>query len=147
MGDPITVPAAPGNLNNVVVPMSTFTEVKTHHVTFVDDHKLLKHDTWDWKNDGEVFPKPEFVYGQKSAPASYTKGTYLTVMVEFEVSPPDAPVLMCTIKGSATWGAMTFEARYALKGGRYAGVFTSAQPLPDKITQLTGDINWTIDNG
>jgi hypothetical protein len=150
MGEPQRVPAAPGNTNTVTVPLRTFNEVKTVSLAFVGDHQLLKDNEpvkdRDWANTGSRFPKPEFTYGKKSAPASGTKDAYLVVEVELEVWPYEAPQMDCTIKGAATWG-QTFVTKLPLKGGKQKVILHSEEKLPDKVTKLSGDIDWTVDNG
>jgi hypothetical protein len=146
MGDPQIIPAAPGNLNTVVVPTRAFNEVKTVSLEFVGDHALLKDNVSDWANTGTVFPKPEFTFGKASAPVSRTRNKRLSVRVELEVWPYDAPMLDCTIKGTAAWG-QTFETKFPLKGGKQPVILESTENLPDKITRLTGDIAWVVNNG
>jgi hypothetical protein len=146
MGEPQSIPAAPGNLNTVVVPTRAFNEVKTVSLEFVGDHALLKDNVSDWANTGTVFPKPEFTFGKASAPVSRTRNKRLSVQVELEVWPYDAPMLDCTIKGTASWG-QTFETKFPLKGGKQPVILESAENLPDKITRLTGEIVWVVNNG
>jgi hypothetical protein len=146
MGDPQIIPAAPGNLNTVIVPTRAFNEVKTVSLEFVGDHGVLKDNVSDWANTGTVFPKPEYTYGKSSAPISRTRNKRLSVQVGLEVWPYDAPMLDCTIKGTASWG-QTFETKFPLKGGNQTVILESAENLPDKITRLTGEIAWVVNNG
>lgn len=146
MGDPTNVPAAPGNTNNVNVPVRTFNEVKTVGLAFVGDHATMNDNATDWTKNGNPIAKPEFTYGKKSAPISRTKASFLAVKVELEVWPYEAPQTQCTIKGVATWG-QTFETKFPLQGGKQTVVVESAEMLPDKVAKLAGDIEWTVDNG
>jgi hypothetical protein len=146
MGEPQQIPAAPGNTNTVSVPVRTFNEMKTVSLAFVGDHQLIKDNVSDWANTGSLYPKPEFTYGKKSAPVSRTKDTYLVVEVELEVWPYEAPQMDCTIKGVATWG-QTFVTNFPLQGGKQKVILHSEEKLPDKVTKLSGDIEWTVDNG
>jgi hypothetical protein len=147
MAEPMNIPAAPGNTNNVVVPTRAFNEVKTVSLEFIGDHQLLKNNAADWTNTGSVVAKPEFSYGKKSAPMSRTKKKRLCVQVAFEVWPYDAPQIQCSIKGTASFGALFFDTSFPLKGGLQTVILESAGDLPDKITKLSGDIAWTVDNG
>lgn len=142
----MSLPAAPGNTNNVNVPVRTFNEVKTVSLAFVGDHALLKDNAADWTASGNPIAKPEFTFGRKSAPVSRTKANYLAVKVELEVWPYDAPQMQCTIKGAASWG-QSFETKFPLKGGKQTVVVESAEKLPDRTVKLAGDIEWTVDNG
>lgn len=146
MGDPINVPAAPGNTNNVTVPTRTFNEVKTVSLAFVGDHAMLKDNAADWTNSGTSVPKPEFTFGKKSAPVSRTKAKRLAVKVELEVWPAEAPQMQCTIKGAATWG-QSFETSFPLKGGKQTVILESGEDLPDSVAKLSGEIEWVVDNG
>lgn len=146
MGDPIGVPAAPGNTNKVTVPVRTFNEVKAVSLAFVGDHAVINDNAADWTKNGNSIAKPEFTYGKPSAPVSRTKDSHLAVKVELEVWPYEAPQMQCTIKGVATWG-QSFETKFPLKGGKQTVVVESAEKLPDKVTKLAGDIEWAVDNG
>lgn len=142
-----TISAAPGNANTVVVPKRAFNLIKTVALEFAGDHVLLKNNSSDWKNTGARFNKPEFKFGVKSAPISQTKDSYLVVKVTFEVWPYEAQMIQnCVIRGQTSWG-LTFETKFPLRGGLNPVILSSQQKLPDKVTKLAGDIQWTIDNG
>jgi hypothetical protein len=155
MGDPIETPVAPGNSNTVTAATHTFSQVKVVSLTFSGDHGLLKDNSADWANTGTVFTKPEFTYGKKSAPVSYTKGSAITVAVELEVWPADAPSVSCNIEGFGDWG-QGFKTTASLKGGKQTltiksdgslpNTLTKDGTLPDVIGTLTGDIQWTVSN-
>ena len=146
MGDPIPVPAAPGNTNQVNAPTRTFNEIKTVSLEFIGDHAMLKDNATDWTNTGNAFPKPEFTYGKQSAPISRTKDNVLAVKVGLEVWPADAPQMPCTITGATTWG-LSFTTKFPLQGGQQVVILESAEKLPNRVTKLAGDIEWTVDNG
>ncbi|MFO0761138.1 MAG: hypothetical protein U0359_31965 [Byssovorax sp.] len=147
MAEAMSIPAAPGNTNNVVVPSRVFNEVKTVSLEIIGDHQLLKDNATDWTNTGSVPPKPEFKYGAKSAAVSRTKKKRLAVQVGFEVWPYDAPQMPCTIKGTASFGGLTFDTSFPLRGGVQTVILESSQDLPDKIVKLSGEITWVVDNG
>ena len=109
MGDPIPVPAAPGSTNEVNAPTRTFNEIKTVSLEFIGDHAMLKDNGADWTSAGNLYPKPEFTYGKKSAPISRTKDNVLAVKVGLEVWPYEAPQMQCTITGATTLGALVHD--------------------------------------
>ena len=60
MGDPIDVPAAPGNTNNVNVPVRTFNDIKVAALAFGSEHGLLKDNASDWTSAGNPTQSPGY---------------------------------------------------------------------------------------
>lgn len=143
MGDPMNVPAAPGNMNNVNVPIRVFNDVKVVALEWNSDHHVIKDNAAGWSNSGSLYPKPEFRLGGTCAPVSHTKNQYLSGTVTFKVSPEDAPERECTVRCKAVWGEQTWKAK--LKGGTSTTSF--AVLLPDVVQVMKGEIAFWVDNG
>jgi hypothetical protein len=122
--------------------------IKTLALSFTSDHGVMKDYLSDWQNNGTLFSKPEFKYGNASKPVSLTKAEKVKVKVDFEVWPKDADEVDVTIKGTAGWDAsLTFEKTAKLKGGVITVPFTSNKELPDAVAKYTGDIKWSVTAG
>jgi hypothetical protein len=143
----IEVPVAPGNPNCIMVPRFHFDAVKVVKLEFVGDHGLMKANDADWTSSGASIVKPEFEYGKKSAPVSYTKGQELSVKVTFEVWPESVIGMPCKVTGTASWGGLTFTGDTNLGGGQQVVELKSNEKLPDQLARLVGDIQWAVDNG
>jgi len=127
-----------------MVPTRVFVEVKVVKLVIHSDHHVIKDNETGWSNSGSLYAKPEFTYGKRSAPASHTKGQYLSTSIDFEVWPPEAPQLDCVIEGTTKWG-VTLKGSAKLKGGTQT--VSMAAQLPDSVKKLAGDIRFTVDNG
>ena len=122
------------------------TSVKILSLAFKTDHHVMKDNNTDWKDTGSLFPKPEWKYGQPSAPVSITKAQRLIVEVTFEVNPADAEETKADVTGKAagSLGSLVFEGSTQFKGGTMTLTAESVGRLPDMVTKLTGNIDWSV---
>jgi hypothetical protein len=134
---------------NITLGFSTaIVTVKVVELTFKTDHHVMKDNSSDWLNSGSVFTKPEFTFGVASKPVTHTKNTKVGVDIVLEVWPANADPTDVTVEGTATWdSAFKFTATAKIKGGRQTISFTSNNALPDAIKKITGDIEWTVNDG
>ncbi|HMI85681.1 MAG TPA: hypothetical protein VK550_16400 [Polyangiaceae bacterium] len=117
---------------------------KVVSLAFTSDHGKLKDNDADWKNTGALFADPEFTFGKPSKPISQSRDTAVAITVEIELYPLHLEERTYTIQGAATWGRLTFATTQPLKGGKQTVKLASNEKLPDKITRLEGDIEWSI---
>jgi hypothetical protein len=134
------------------VPMlifgSAIATAKVVELTFKSDHHVMTDNNSDWLNTGSVFAKPEFTYGVASKPISHTKNQNVVLDIVLEIWPANANEVSVTVVGTATWDStFTFTSATKVKGGRQTISFTSSGPLPDSVSKITGDIEWTVSDG
>jgi hypothetical protein len=122
--------------------------VKVVQLTFKTDPNVMKDNGSDWLNTGSVFTKPEFTYGVASKPITHKKNQKVGIEIILEVWPTNADETSVTVEGTATWdSAFKFTTSTKIKGGRQTIAFTSSKELPDAVSKITGDIEWTVNDG
>ena len=141
-----------GGFTNLILGFSIFakpiTSVKVVELRFKTDHHVMKDNNSDWLNTGSLFTKPDFTYGVASKPITHTKNQKVVVEILLEVWPADADETSVTVEGTATWdSAFKFTTPTKVTGGRQYIMLTSSKALPDAIQKITGDIEWTVNDG
>lgn len=118
--------------------------VSIQSVTFLDDHKKIRNNITDFKNEGEV-KTPQSTRGSDAyVYASYTKSATFRISMEINVVPLSDPPETFRIVGSAPWAGLTFEsADLSPDSGKHV-IELHSTPLPNRIARLSGDIQWTV---
>lgn len=120
-------------------PISSITIIS---LTFKSDHKLLKDYTADWKDGGSRFPKPEWTTAHQH-PVSHTMDKVVTVVVEIEVTPPDACPETGTLQGLGPNGMVFEKTGVSFAPGKKKIELTSDIKLEKKIQELDFKIDWS----
>jgi hypothetical protein len=114
-------------------------------VEFTSDHALLKNQTGDWTNTGNLYPKPHWVNGRATqSPISHSMDHPVKARVKVRVKPKNACVESGSLRGHGPDG-LAFTMRGISYGpGEPVFEVSSKGKLPIGVQQMDLDIDWTF---
>ncbi|HEY2669144.1 MAG TPA: hypothetical protein VGJ07_02080, partial [Rugosimonospora sp.] len=120
-------------------------------ITFRSDHGVMKDNTRTWANSGRLYGEPEWFVSRDrvvSNPVSQTRNTDMSVLVDLNVLPVNAPSAPVRLTGRSPEAALNFDYSGSMAGGMGQVLhLTSTGKLPDTITaledrQIIWDMEW-----
>ncbi|MCP5158334.1 MAG: hypothetical protein H6975_02780 [Gammaproteobacteria bacterium] len=119
-------------------PITSLTVIE---LTYHSDHALLKDDQADWKNEGALYPEPEWTPAEQH-PISHSMHEKVSLTLKIEVKPDNACPESGTLEGTGP-----DSLKFKLEGVSYQpGInsfsLTSDKELPEKVQELNFAISW-----
>lgn len=115
--------------------------LKVVELTYDSDHALLKDDKADWRNEGTLYPEPEWK-PDRQHPISHSMKKKVSLKLKIEVKPDDACPETGTLEGTGPDGLKFKLDGVSYTPGIHEFALTSDKELSEKVRKLNFAVSW-----
>lgn len=120
-------------------PITNLTIVE---LAYHSDHALLKDDKTDWKNEGSLYPEPEWTPAEQH-PISHSMKKKVSLTLKIKVEPDNACPESGTLEGAGSDSLKFKLTGVSYKPGINSFALTSDKELSEKVQKFDFAVSWT----
>ena len=136
-----SAPGQPCNGAAQSCPCKPITNITVKSVEFFTDHRLLKDNAANWKDTGNLYPRPHWTPAIHR-PVSHSMDKQVELRLVIEVQPPEACPEEGTLEGEGPVNLAFQPVDVAFRPGLNTVSVTSSTKIPKVVQKLNFAVNW-----